>query len=292
MAQLRTIGSYIQNSGIDLIWTEADLYGPSTVKQILEGNHVKRGQTAHVITLQALFNLYQEAFLVKYPDLKPLLEQATSRLDEAFATNKEGVTRAHQEMCQSLKSLDIDTKMEIFEQSTTSPLFTSMCQYMQIILDMLLFIQAVRTAEWLLHLEVLENFTKYFLAHDKLNYAHMMPLYLAEMDSLRMNDSDILQEFLQGNWVGNKNEEVPFCAIGADHALEHINHAMKVSGGLVGITLNASAHTKFFLIAPELARLSTEELAGVKPTVTVQHHTMTTAFQSREEKCSSHDRHT
>ena len=233
--------------------------------------------------MQALFNLYQEAFLVKYPDLKPLLEQATSRL-EAFTTNKEGVTRAHQEMCQSLKSLDIDTKMEIFEQSTSSPLFTSMRQYMQIILDMLLFIRAVQTADWLLHLEVLENFTKYFFARDKLNYAHMMPLYLAEMDSLKMNDLDILQEFLQGNWVVNKNEEVPFCAIGADHALEHINRAMKVSGGFVGITLNASVHTKFFLITPELATLSTEELAGIKPTVPVQHHTMTTAFQCHEEK--------
>ena len=114
----------------------------------------------------------------------------------------------------------------------------------------------------------------------------MMPLYLAEMDSLKTTDPDILQEFLQGNWVVNKNEEVPFCAIGADHALEHINRAMKVSGGLVGIKLNASARTRFFLIAPELARLSSEaqELAGVKPTVPVQHHTMTTAFQSREEK--------
>ena len=29
MAHLRTIGSYIENSGIDLIWTEADLYGSS-----------------------------------------------------------------------------------------------------------------------------------------------------------------------------------------------------------------------------------------------------------------------
>ena len=113
-----------------------------------------------------------------------------------------------------------------------------------------------------------------------------MPAYLAEMDGLKTTDPDILQEFLQGNWVVNKNEEVPFCAIGADHALEHINRAMKVSGGLVGITLNASARTRFFLIAPELARLSSEaqELAGVKPTVPVQHHTMTTAFQSREEK--------
>jgi hypothetical protein len=28
MAQLRNIGAYIENSGIDLSWTEADLYGP------------------------------------------------------------------------------------------------------------------------------------------------------------------------------------------------------------------------------------------------------------------------
>lgn len=42
---------------------ESDLYGPSTVKQILEGNHIKRAQTAHLVTLQFLFMLYQEAFL-------------------------------------------------------------------------------------------------------------------------------------------------------------------------------------------------------------------------------------
>lgn len=41
MAHLRTIGSYIVNNGIDLLWTEADLYGPVPIKQILEGEHVK-----------------------------------------------------------------------------------------------------------------------------------------------------------------------------------------------------------------------------------------------------------
>lgn len=52
MAQLQTIGSYIENSGLDMCWVESDLYGPSTVKQILEGKHVLRAQTAHLITLQ------------------------------------------------------------------------------------------------------------------------------------------------------------------------------------------------------------------------------------------------
>ena len=41
MAQLKTIGACIEHSGIDMAWIEADLYGPSTVSQILEGNHVK-----------------------------------------------------------------------------------------------------------------------------------------------------------------------------------------------------------------------------------------------------------
>jgi len=58
MAQLRTIGAFIEDSGLDMCWVEADIYGPATVKQILEGNHVRRGEAAHVATLQALFALY------------------------------------------------------------------------------------------------------------------------------------------------------------------------------------------------------------------------------------------
>ena len=53
MAMLRTIGAYIDSSGIDMCWIESELYGPSTVKQILDGNHVKRREKAHMITLQA-----------------------------------------------------------------------------------------------------------------------------------------------------------------------------------------------------------------------------------------------
>ena len=81
-------------------------------------------------------------------------------------------------------------------------------------------------------------FTKYFFAHDKINYARMIPVYLVEMSSLNEADPEIYEEFIQGNWVVNKNAQVPFCAVGADNALEHINRSMKVSGGLIGITVN------------------------------------------------------
>lgn len=58
MADLCTISAFIDNSGLDMCWLESELYSPATVKQILEGGHVKRAETAHMVTLQALFTLY------------------------------------------------------------------------------------------------------------------------------------------------------------------------------------------------------------------------------------------
>ena len=79
----------------------------------------------------------------------------------------------------------------------------------------------------------------------------MIPLYLAEMNSLPTTDLEVYAEFLSGDWVVNKNPTVPFCALGLDHRLKHVNRSMKVSGGLVGITLNQAARTKFFSSLPK-----------------------------------------
>jgi hypothetical protein len=119
-------------------------------------------------------------------------------------------------------------------------------------MEMMIFQRAVRTGDWELYLASLEMFTKYFFAYDRLHYARMIALYLAEMKMLKASDPELYQEFVEGNWVVNKNPDVSFSALGADHALEQINRSMKVSGGLVGITLNPNARNKFFLIAPEL----------------------------------------
>ena len=92
--------------------------------------------------------------------------------------------------------------------------------------------------DWKLHLLALAKFARYFFAHDIINYARMIPVYLAEMEELSKSDPDILKEFENGNWVVNKNSESSFCALGADHAHEHVNRSMKVTGGLLGITQN------------------------------------------------------
>lgn len=55
----------------------------------------------------------------------------------------------------------------------------------------------------------------------------MIPIYLAEMASLKDTDPCLYEEFTNGNWVVNKNQEVPFCAIGGDNALKHLNRSVK-----------------------------------------------------------------
>lgn len=80
----------------------------------------------------------------------------------------------------------------------------------------------MRTGNLLFHLQSTEKNIKYFFAHDKQNYARLTPLYLADMEALQRTDPTIWHEFLNGNWVVNKSKN-SFCAIGADHALEHVN---------------------------------------------------------------------
>lgn len=287
MAQLKTIGAYIENSGIDLCWIEADIYGSATAKQIIDGNHVTRAQNAHMVTLDALFMMYQEAFFEQHPDFLIPIQKSVEKLDQAFGkANEEDILKAQEDLTKQIESLHILEDMEAFNSSNANkPMFCVIKQYMQMVLDMMAFVRAVRTGNWESHLQALEVFAKFFFAHDRLNYARMIPLYLAEMKSLEKSDPEIYREFQEGNWVVNKNSHTAFCALGADHALEQINRSMKVSGGLIGITLNPGARAKFFLISPEMARLASEaqHMAGCVSSARKEHHALSaTVLQNHE----------
>ena len=288
MAQLRTIGAFMENSGLDLCWIELELYSPATVKQIIDGKYVKRGETAHIITLQVLLMLYQEAFFQQAPSSYRCLEELAKQLcDACIDGSKEQLKEVHHKLLQNINLLQIVEKMNVFDaEQDKVPLIKVMCQYMRMVMDMMPFIRAVRSGDWTLHLEPLEEFTEYFFAQAMLNYACMIPVYLAEMRMLHESDPEIYAEFKQGNWVVNKNSCLPFCAVGPDNALEHVNQSVKVSGGLVGITLNPKLPTKYFLIAPELARLAEQakQMAGSSSTTPKHHHTLANAVRLLQEK--------
>ena len=59
---------------------------------------------------------------------------------------------------------------------------------------------------------------------------------------------------------------------------------MKVSGGLVGITLNASARNRFFLTAPYMALLAEQaEMVGAPSDSKKSHHEASSTFMEQRE---------
>lgn len=80
------------------------------------------------------------------------------------------MVEAHQRIVSAAESMEIMKKMKEFDEShENSPMLMVFRQYMGMVLEMLMFIRAVRTANWELHLEALEIFTKYFL----INYSSL-----------------------------------------------------------------------------------------------------------------------
>ena len=238
MAALRAAGNAVEDSGLDEAWSEADIYDPTTTRQILEAKHMKRTLEAHITTVQALFDLYVDEFFQEHPHLRsPCTQSAQQVAQSCHLHNRDEMTSAQNNMLAVLESNEVLEAMAKFDErkEAKSPLFKFVRRYMRMIMLIYTFIRATRDGQFELHLSSLDEMCIYFFAHDKQKYARLAPRYLAEMKALKMTDPGIYQEFMDGNFSVHKNE-IPFCAVGVDHALEHINRIMKVTGGLVGIT--------------------------------------------------------
>ena len=121
---------------------------------------------------------------------------------------------------------------------------------------LILFMRSSRQCNWDLHLASLHEFTKYFFAHDQLNYAWHSPMYLVNMVLLQSDDKQSW-DYLKDNYSVSKSA-ILFTSIGSDHAMEQGNKKMKVRGEIIGITQNAAALHRFCLTAPLLNLISEE----------------------------------
>ena len=147
---------------------------------------------------------------------------------------------------QLYENSDFVQKLTEFEKSFTKQQKFIM-SYIKRFETILLYVRATRERNFELHIEATHALIKYYFAHDHLNYAHLLPVYLSCMQNTEKNHPDIWAEFLKDNFCVTKNE-VPFTSIAPDHALEQENRRLKVHGGVTGITQNENALKCFFLI--------------------------------------------
>lgn len=87
-----------------------------------------------------------------------------------------------------------------------------------------------------------------------LNYARMTPVYLSQMFAVKETDFDTWEYLSNGGFCVNKSK-VPFTSIGADHGIEQENRALKVVGGIWGISHNQQALNEYFLTTAEMGNI-------------------------------------
>lgn len=250
-AFLKVIGKYINGSGLDQTLIEAGIYGPTTLGQILEGKHMKRGMEAFMTLYLSLYKLYLDSSLDPYPEIRDTMKKHAQELPSNM--DKESAQENFKQMLLHFRANTILEKFKTFDESLDQQgLFLR--NFMLMYETLLQFVRSSREEHWELHLSSLDAMIPYFFAHDQLNYARLSPLYLATMIELKKTDIHSWQ-YLKENFSINKSG-IPFCSIGSDHALEQENKIMKVTGGVTGLTQKPTSLNRFCLIAPALNALS------------------------------------
>ena len=67
---LKTLAKYISNSSLNHAFAEPEIYGPATIKQIKNGNHMKWFFEGSTTLYVALFCVYMESFVNLHPLIK------------------------------------------------------------------------------------------------------------------------------------------------------------------------------------------------------------------------------
>lgn len=79
---MRCLGQYIEGSGLDSIFIEADIYGTNTLSSILKGTQYNRGIRAHKLLYEALRSIQIAEFIDSMNYSQDYLQQLNTCLQE------------------------------------------------------------------------------------------------------------------------------------------------------------------------------------------------------------------
>ena len=74
-AMLKVLGKYINNSGLDQAFAEAEIYGLATIEQIKHGKHMERSFEVNTTLYAALFSVYMKSFVRLHPLIEKKLRE-------------------------------------------------------------------------------------------------------------------------------------------------------------------------------------------------------------------------
>lgn len=164
--------------------------------------------------------------------------------------------KAYTDYCTGLGEEDDPLSIEDWCSSNAElyPQFKFWLFILQLELTVLLFVRAIREADFKLYVDALTKIVPWFFALDHTHYARWIPVHLRDMVTLKEEHPEVFAEFLKGNFVVKKTAH-RFSAIAIDQGHEQNNAAVKDDGGAVALTENPAALRRWMVSGPEMARV-------------------------------------
>lgn len=228
MAGLRVIGEFLDGTGWSNAIVQADVATKGTADGFIHVSHVTKTRRAHQVTAATLHILQRRAF-VKY--LESTADSDT--ISEATFT----------EWCE--------------EMMLVHPMFRFWSTVLELELNLLAFIRAVRTSNFELYIETLTKMVPWFFALDHVHYARWLPVHIRDMTTLQQRCPEVYEEFVHGAFTSNKTGNA-FSAMGLDQAHEQVNACVKGDGGAIGLTENPGALRRWMVAGPQLSAVIAE----------------------------------
>ena len=239
MALQKALGTLLDGSGWTSALVQADITTPGTADSFLKASHVKRTARVHQITCSALFKLQQDAYA------------------EYQSSDVGGPPMPFLQWCDA--------------RSEQSPQFHYWQLIRKVIIDVMVWDNAIHTGNFPLYVDALTNLEWLFYALDRYNYARVVAVHLRDMVTLQNRHPDAYEQFCQGKFTVNKSHH-PFSRIPLDESHEQNNAIVKGDGGAVGLTENPSALLRWMVAGPEMARVVSEFFRSMDRMDVVEEH--------------------
>ena len=153
---------------------------------------------------------------------------------------------------------NIVTSLQATDEGDMAQYLIEILKQIDCLLD---FVSACRAGDWIKYLTALEKLIKYFFARDLFHYSRLIPVNLAQMNSLEKDDPTTWEALKEGDFVVAKSE-VPFTKLFTDQSLEQLIKELKRHGGIIGISQDDNALDRLVTISPQLTDYVKQYLHG------------------------------
>ena len=184
-------------------------YCGCTADSFLKASHVTRTRRAHQFTASNLYLIQQHAYM------------------------------------EYIQTLEDASKVESFEdwcdaRSDACPTFQFWYLILKLELAVMVFMRAIREADFLLYIEALSKIVPWFFVLDHTHYSGWVLIHPRDIVSLKQLHPDVYAAVLKGNFAIKMSRRA-FSAVAIDQAHDQNNAFMKGDGGAVGLTENRAA---------------------------------------------------